>query len=152
MPRRPAIVPPLRLMPVAMLCVGVLTLAGCGGGTEVASPPTSDPVCDAMVEVAGVWTTQAPERLLGEEAALGAFAAGLQGGFDRAIAALIDNAPANIDTDLETVQDALTQIYVDALAFAAGDSTAVPAQTDTQRAALGRVDDWARQRCPDTRW
>ncbi len=105
-----------------------------------------------MAEIAGVWVTKAPERLLGDATALSAFAAGLEGGFDRAIDSLIGEAPSDIDAELETVRRALSDIYAEALAFAAGDSTAAPVQTDAQRTALDRVDTWARSQCANPSW
>ena len=127
-------------------------VTGCGSGAEGSVSAPSDPVCDAVATVAGVWGTSAPESLLGDPDALADFAAGLQGGFDRAARVLSAEAPPEVVEDLELVSVALDTQYRDALAYAAGDSSAVPVITPAERTALAGVEAWSSERCPGVGW
>ncbi len=129
-----------------------LLVPGCGSGAEGSVSVLDDPVCDAVATVAGVWGTAAPATLLGNAEGLADFAAGLEGGFDRAVAVLRDEAPPEVDDDLDVVVAALDAQYRDALAYAAGDMTAVPVLTPAERNALAGVEAWSSERCPGVGW
>ena len=153
-------VPSLRHGPVLERALGlalglmiVATLAaGCGSDVEGAVVEPVDPVCDAVATVAGVWGTSAPPSLLGNPEGLADFAAGLQGGFDRSVAVLRAEALPEVVDDLDVVATALDTQYRDALAYAAGDMSAVPIITPAERTALAGVEAWSEQRCPGVGW
>jgi len=141
-----------RVALVALVVLGGVLVAGCGTEAEGSVTTLDDPVCDAVATVAGVWGTAAPATLLGNDDGLAAFAAGLQGGFDRALDVLVAEAPDEVDDDLEVVSAALDAQYRDALAYAAGDMSAVPVITPAERTALAGVEAWSEQRCPGVGW
>lgn len=137
---------------LAAVALSTLVVSGCGSDVEGSVSVLDDPVCDAVATVAGVWGASAPATLLGNPEGLADFAAGLQGGFDRAVAVLAADAPPEVDDDLEVVTAALDAQYRDALAYAAGDMTAVPVLTPVERTALAGVEAWSAERCPGVGW
>jgi len=138
----------------AAVAVSALSLlgVGCASGADGSVVEQADPVCEAVSTLAGVWGTAAPGNLLGDAEALADFAAGLQGGFDGAVAVLADEAPPEVEADLEVVATALEIQYRDALAYAGGDMSAVPVMTPVERDALAGVEAWTSQRCPGVGW
>lgn len=134
------------------MSLSAVVLSGCASDAEGSVSVLEDPVCDAVATVAGVWGTSAPATLLGNAEGLADFAAGLQGGFDRAVAVLAAEAPPEVGDDLEVVSSALDAQYRDALAYAAGDMSAVPVITPVERRALAGVEAWSSQRCPGVGW
>ncbi len=137
---------------LAAVVLAALVGSGCGSDVEGSVVVLDDPVCDAVATVAGVWGTAAPATLLGNPEGLADFAAGLQGGFDRAVGVLVDEVAPDVDDDLEVVVAALDAQYRDALAYAAGDMTAVPVLTPAERNALAGVEAWSSERCPGVGW
>ena len=146
---------PLRCRSLGLVLgvVAMVALAtACGSEVEGAVVEPVDPVCDAVATVAGVWGTSAPPSLLGNPEGLADFAAGLQGGFDRSVSVLRSEAPPEVVDDLDVVATALDTQYRDALAYAAGDMSAVPVITPAERTALAGVEAWSQQRCPGVGW
>ena len=146
---------PRRRSGVAVLiAVGILWGAlGCSNDDGAVGAPASDgPVCDAMVTIADVWRTRAPERVLGNPPVLSDFAAGLEGALSDAVDVMATEAPPAVVTALEEVEAAVAEIYADALAYAGGDMERFPTQDAAQRNALATVETWARSQCPDTEW
>jgi hypothetical protein len=127
-------------------------LAGCGSAAGPAEDQTRPSVCADMDNVATVWTAQAPPELFGDAQALAAFTDGLLEVLDEALDGLRAEAPDGVVADTVAVAEALGRYYSTARAYAAGDIESVPSLLPEDRAALGRLADWAETRCPGERW
>jgi hypothetical protein len=98
-------------------------------------------------ELAGIWDTRAPERMLGDPVALEGFASSLLTGFEQAAGVVASEAPPAIGEDLEVATGALATLYVSAVDYAAGDMSAIPVQQPEEIQAFGRVRAWGNERC-----
>jgi hypothetical protein len=139
---------------LAVLSVVALVVTACGGGGGSAPDGSAQrpSVCGDMDVVATVWTAQAPADMLGDAEALGGFTGGLLEVLNGALTRIVAVAPDDVAADAAAVEVALENYYATARAYAAGDTQSVPMLTDDDRAALGRVAEWASTQCPGERW
>lgn len=135
----------MRWVAVVVLSVLVVAAGGCGGSDERAD--RVDPLCAAVWELAAIWDTQAPERILGDNDALDDFAAALLQGFNAAADTVGAAAPDTVAADLDVAAAGLERLYDRALDYAAGDMESVPVQLPGEVRAFASVRAWGTERC-----
>jgi hypothetical protein len=109
-------------------------------------------MCAAMDEALSVWSTQAPEGIVGDPDALADFAGALQVSFNEALTTVASEAPPEVKADIAILRQSLADLYATAIRYVAGDMQAVPVQSPEALEALGEVKAWARPQCPDVSW
>lgn len=144
--------PSLRVAMMAAVAVVVLAVTGCGGSSDEQQAAPVPAMCSAMDEALAVWSTSAPERVLGDPEELADFAGALQVTFNDALTTVAAEAPPDVDADIAVLRMSLADLYATAIRYVAGDMEAVPVQSPEALDALGRLKDWARPQCPGASW
>lgn len=142
----------LRVALTAAAAVVVLAITGCVGSSDEQQAAPVPPMCSAMDEALAVWSTSAPERVLGDPDELADFAGALKVTFNDALTTVAAVAPPDVDADIAVLRMSLADLYATAIRYVAGDMEAVPVQTPEALDALGRLKDWARPQCPGASW